>query len=68
MTAAKQTKSAETTNLYDAKCYDLATWIIENEPEWAGTEDRRQELASHIQDEIENWLASNPATIMRGID
>jgi len=40
---------------YDSRCYDLAAVFLSDEPE-KNTEANRDELAQHIQYEIEGWI------------
>lgn len=40
---------------YDSRCYDLAAVFLSEEPE-KNTEANRDELAQHIQTEIEGWI------------
>ena len=40
---------------YDSRCYDLAALFLSDEPE-KNTEANRDELAQHIQTEIEDWI------------
>lgn len=40
---------------YDSRCYDLAAMFLSDEPE-KNTEANRDELAQHIQTEIEGWI------------
>lgn len=40
---------------YDSRCYDLAAVFLSDSPE-KNTEANRDELAQHIQDEIEGWI------------
>lgn len=46
---------------YDSRCYDLAAAILKEAPQ-INDEDRRQDLAQDIQDEIEAWLACELST------
>ncbi len=41
---------------YEVKCYDLAVWFLEDHFDPVPFL-KAQELAQHIQDAIENWLA-----------
>lgn len=40
---------------YDSRCYDLAALFLSDNPE-KNTEANRDELAQHIQTEIEDWI------------
>lgn len=40
---------------YDSRCYDLAVLFLSDSPE-KDTEANRDELAQHIQTEIEDWI------------
>lgn len=40
---------------YDSRCYDLAALFLSDNPD-KNTEANRDELAQHIQDEIESWI------------
>jgi len=42
---------------YDAKCFDLAEIFLSDNPE-IDTGNRKQELAQHIQDEIDSWIST----------
>ncbi len=44
-----------TTKMYDPRCYDLASVFLEDEP--ATTETHAQDLAAHIQQAVEDWIA-----------
>jgi len=41
---------------YDPRCFDLAEMFLSDNPT-INTGNRKQELAQHIQDEIESWIA-----------
>lgn len=53
---------------YDPRCYDLAVLFLSDNPE-KDTEANRDELAQHIQTEIEDWieyiLKAAPSTVPR---
>lgn len=55
---------------YDPRCYDLAAIFLSDSPE-KDTEANRDELAQHIQTEIEGWieyiLKPAPATPHRSL-
>lgn len=40
---------------YDQSCYDLASAFLVDHPD-KNTESNRDELAQHIQTEIEDWI------------
>lgn len=43
---------------FDPKCYELATHFLADEPisQMPTAERARQELAAHIQEEVERWI------------
>ena len=48
---------------YDSKCHDLAAWFLPEDLPSPQAERLLAELAQHIQDAIEDWLACEKTTL-----
>jgi hypothetical protein len=46
---------------YDSRCGDLADVFLQNEP---SLQDKRDELAAHIQAAIEDWISSREELVI----